>query len=87
MIARLGLLLVVAIAASSCSDPPTDEELTAMCKRLAELRGEEPDAAAAKQCVAAARAEGVSRRQALCRIQAINTQEYWNRCRTGAPRE
>jgi hypothetical protein len=37
--------------------------------------------------VADARKEGVSRRQARCRITAINAQEYWTRCRTGEARE
>jgi hypothetical protein len=57
-----------------------------MCQHLTELRGEEQDEAVTKQCVADARKQGVSQRQARCRITAINTQEYWNRCRTGEAR-
>jgi len=57
-----------------------------MCERLAVLRGEEQDEAKTKKCVAQAVQEGVSQRQARCRIQAVNKQEYWNRCRTGAAR-
>ncbi len=57
-----------------------------MCDHLGALRGEGGDEAKKQRCVAEARREEISQRQARCRISAVNTQEYWNRCRTGAAR-
>ncbi len=39
-----------------------------------------------KKCIADAKKEGISSRQALCRISAVNATEYWVRCRTGEAR-
>ena len=88
LIERVLFAVALAVALTSCASAPevTDEELKQMCQRLVVLRGEEPDVAKTKKCVAEARKEGVSQRQARCRIQAVNKQEYWNRCRTGAAR-
>jgi len=85
---RLSSALVLALAAVStaCAPEAGEAELRQMCEHLAELRGEAADEAATKRCVDEARVEGVSLRQARCRIFAVNTQEYWTRCRTGEAR-
>ena len=82
----IALSLAAVAALHACAPAATEEELTQMCARLQVLRDEEPDPAARKRCVDEARREGISRRQARCRISAVNKQEYWNRCRTGEAR-
>ena len=88
MIRTLVAVPVVALLAllAGCAEKATDTEIDKMCDRLLELRGKPGDAAMKEQCVREARTEGVLKRRALCRIHAVNTQEYWNRCRTGEPR-
>jgi hypothetical protein len=83
----LPLLAACALAATACAEEPaSDAQLRKMCERLEELRGKrEPTDVAG--CVDEARREGVSGRQARCRISAANTTEYWVRCRTGEARE
>jgi len=78
---------LLAGASLSCEPRATDEELERMCAHLAELReGSKKIEIDVDQCVADAREEGVSRKQALCRISAVNPLEYWVRCRTGEAR-
>lgn len=67
----------------SCAEKASDNEIAQMCERLTVLRNKVGDEAMKSACITEAMAEGVSKRQALCRIAAVNTQEYWNRCRTG----
>ena len=85
MTASFGLLVVLLLTgfATGCAPGPTDDELTAMCEHLAELRKEAPDEARAKQCIADAKRDGTTPKQARCRATAANLQEYWVRCRTG----
>ena len=85
----IALLLVLGtgVTLASCAPAPTDQELGQMCERLRVLRGEPEDEAAVARCVADSEREGVSQRQARCRISAVNKSEYWNRCSTGEPRQ
>jgi len=71
---------------TGCAPEATLQELEQMCTHLAELRGEVQDKAKLDECVAEAKKEGTSQRQARCRISAVNKSEYWNRCRTGEAR-
>lgn len=80
------LTAVFVCLSGSCAEKAKGEEIAQMCDRLLELRGKVGDEAMKAACVKEAIEEGISKRQALCRISAINTQEYWNRCRTGEPR-
>ena len=57
-----------------------------MCEHLKVLRDNARIETDVKKCIADAWKEGISQKQALCRISAVNTQEYWNRCRTGEAR-
>ncbi len=79
----IGMLAALALA---CSPQATDEEIEQMCRRLVELRKKESDQAMKESCIAEAKAEKISQRQARCRASAVNALEYWNRCRTGAAR-
>jgi len=80
------VVVSLGVGAMSCAPAATDGELTRMCERLRVLREEDQDEAAANKCIAEAKMEGVSQRQALCRISAVNKTEYWVRCRTGEAR-
>ncbi len=84
MILSCGVLFALV---SSCAPKATDEEISNMCDRLLALRGKEGDEAMKRSCVTEAEQEGVSGRQARCRMDAVNLQEYWHRCRTGDPRK
>ncbi|MCP4675836.1 MAG: hypothetical protein GY854_10085 [Deltaproteobacteria bacterium] len=86
--ALIVLLLVTGLAnlTTSCKTDATDQELEQMCDHLVVLRGEEKVKSVQDKCIADARKEGVSQRQALCRISAVNKSEYWVRCRTGKAR-
>lgn len=77
----------LAVGVTACDPAATDQELKTACARLVELRKEQPDATVLKQCVADARREGTTSRQARCRAAAVNPQEYWVRCRTGEARQ
>ena len=81
----LVIFLLVIGAGVSCAPGATDGELEQMCAHLKELRGKKIETDIEK-CISEAKAEGVSRRQALCRISAVNTTEYFVRCRTGEAR-
>ena len=75
------------MAATSCQPEASDRELEQMCEHLADLReGSKKISIDVDQCVAEAKKEGVTRKQALCRISAVNPLEYWVRCRTGEAR-
>lgn len=78
--------LLLAVAVLGCNPEASDTEIKLMCERLTVLRRSEDDRKMLRQCVLEAQREGVSKRQAQCRIEASNKLEYWNRCRTGAPR-
>ena len=82
------LLLTITLsgAITSCAESASDREIEKMCLHLAKLRGEEQDKSELKKCIKEAKKEGVSKRQALCRISAVNVTEYWVRCRTGEAR-
>jgi hypothetical protein len=79
--------LGIACAIGACGSIATDDELAAMCSHLAELRKEQPDETKTKQCIADAKREGTTPKQARCRAAAVNLQEYWVRCRTGEARK
>ena len=66
-----------------CSQKASSDEIEQMCHKLAQLRNKIKDKAQIKQCIAEAKKESLSKRQAQCRISAVNLQEYWVRCRTG----
>lgn len=83
---RAVFAIVLGCAIIACTAAATDDELAAMCTHLAELRKEAPDPAVHEQCVAEARREGTTPKQARCRAAAVNLQEYWVRCRTGEAR-
>ncbi|MBN2524992.1 MAG: hypothetical protein JXR76_01275 [Deltaproteobacteria bacterium] len=57
-----------------------------MCSHLLELRNKKEDQQMFSDCVNQAQTEEVTKKQARCRIYAVNKQEYWIRCRTGEPR-
>jgi len=76
-------LVLVALA---CAPKASDEEIDHMCAHLLEMRGKTGDEAMKAKCIAEAHKEGVTEKQARCRIAAVNLQEYWNRCRTGEAR-
>jgi len=78
-------VLLAAGVAGSCAPDATDDELRLMCERLRELRDGKTETDV-RRCADDARAEGISRRQARCRISAVNATEYWVRCRTGEAR-
>lgn len=82
------LLPLVLLTASlvSCAPEATDREIEQMCAHLAELRDDSDIETDVKRCIADARKEGISRKQAMCRISAVNASEYWVRCRTGEAR-
>ena len=82
------LLLAMCLAGApvACAPKASEEEIERMCDRLAALRGKAKDGGMKQKCAAEARREGISKRQARCRISAVNTQEYWSRCRTGDAR-
>ena len=82
------LLPLVLLTASfvSCAPKATDQELERMCAHLTELRGDSDIETDVNQCIADARKEGISHKQAMCRISAVNASEYWVRCRTGEAR-
>ena len=80
-------IAVLAAMLSACASNASDEEISKMCDRLLELRDKEGDEAMKESCVTDARNEGVTERQARCRITAVNLQEYWHRCRTGEARK
>ena len=77
---------LVALAIVACASKATDRELDRMCVHLLELRGKVGDKAMMMSCVENAKKENVTQKQALCRISAVNIQEYWHRCRTGEAR-
>ena len=77
------LVLGLSAVATSCKTEATEPELEQMCKHLLELRSNMNIETDVKKCIADAKKEGVSQRQALCRISAVNVSEYWVRCRTG----
>ena len=77
------LVLGLSVVATSCKTDATDQEIEKMCEHLLDLRSNMNIETDVKKCIADAKKEGVSRRQALCRISAVNTSEYWVRCRTG----
>ena len=81
--AMLGSVTVLFFA---CAPKASDAEIEQMCDRLLILRNEAGNRTMKAECIETAKAEGVSARQARCRISAVNTQEYWNRCRTGEAR-
>ena len=84
------MLLAMALAAEvaiCCAPKATNQELQQMCEQLSVLRKEKPGESNLQKCIAEAEKEGVSQRQARCRIAAINLQEYWNRCRRGEARK
>ena len=83
----LAITFALAIAVACSPATATEDELEAMCAHLAELRKEVSDEAKTRQCVADAKREGISPKQARCRAAAINLQEYWVRCRTGEARK
>ena len=78
--------IALAFATSACAPKASEEEIDDMCAHLLELRGKTGDEAMKVKCKADAQKEGVTQKQARCRISAANTQEYWNRCRTGEAR-
>ena len=80
------LVLGLSAVATACKTDATDQEIEKMCEHLMELRSNMNIETDVKKCIADAKKEGVSRRQALCRISAINVTEYWVRCRTGKAR-
>lgn len=80
------LVLVIAATSPGCAEEASEAEIERMCERLLVLRDKSGDEKMKAGCVAEAKEKGVSRRQAMCRIMAVNTQEYWNRCRTGEAR-
>ena len=86
-ICRPLLCVGLACALLGCAEKASDAEIEEMCARLAVLRNKPKDEAMKASCITEARAEGISRRQARCRVAAVNTQEYWNRCRTGEKRQ
>ena len=71
----------------SCESKATDEEIEKMCAHLAKLRSSGRIETDVDECVKEGKREGMSRRQALCRISAVNTTEYFVRCRTGEARQ
>lgn len=77
------LTIGLSSTAISCAEAASDQEIIEMCEHLAEIRGKDKSVQNTKKCIDEAKKEGVSKRQALCRISAINKSEYWNRCRTG----
>ena len=83
---RLVIAAALLASLSGCTEKADDTDIDRMCDHLLELRGNVGDTAMKEACVREARTEGVPKRRALCRIRAVNTQEYWNRCRTGEPR-
>ena len=83
----LYLFLVVGSATFSCAPQADDEELQKMCEHLKELRGDGKIETDVNECISEGKREGVTKRQAQCRISASNTQEYFVRCRTGEARK
>ena len=77
------LVLVIAATSPGCAEEASEADIERMCERLVVLRDRSGDDKMKAACIAEAKENGVSRRQAMCRILAVNTQEYWNRCRTG----
>ncbi len=77
------LVLGMSAVATSCKTDAIDQELEKMCEHLLELRSNMNIETDVKKCIADAKKERVSQRQAQCRISAVNVSEYWNRCRTG----
>jgi hypothetical protein len=81
-------LLILSLGTASCSRPAADkQEIRKMCIHLLELRRQPESKAGLDKCIADAEKEGTTRRQALCRIGAVNKTEYWVRCRTGKARK
>ena len=80
------LALGLSAVATACQTNATDQDIEDMCAHLMELRSDMNIETDVKKCIADAKKEGISSRQALCRISAVNATEYWIRCRTGEAR-
>lgn len=79
-------VVILAGAFSACAPTATDDEIQKMCEHLSVLRAQTDIKTDLGKCVAEAKKEGISERQARCRISASNTSEYFVRCRTGEAR-